>query len=337
MGTPELPEFGDCRIEFVVTNLPLKRKLIIEEFEIQPFEDNAEICKRLRKANAESEPTAMGIYWLGHGNSGDSFWDRYFEKSNKLTLLLCFAYECTIDFVRPVHSRFNGSDWEFWGMHSYIPRQGNAAALSCQFNHSQLEEFLARTLPQMLDGEFTKRTGLTLAMSLYQQANAEQIVEMEFLKDWMAIEIMVHRCKIASDPLRPAAQFNPVREMLETQLRARQSQLSIPDDVLDHYIAKLPNLNSRGLEKKIVTFFERAFRNYDAVNVTSQDVRVFFKLRNKIVHQGVVGPEELVWHYEDELDREVRRLRALLELVILAYLDETPQIKEYSLHVWRAG
>jgi len=340
-----LPVPNPARITFSVVNLPIKRDLNCGPFVLSPVADIDKIVKRLKRPNAQSEITAGGTY-LPPNPLPDDLWPTLGDEIRVLERLLTFAHRCRVHVVRPKLEEWSDGQWVSRGGPVYFFDHGHPSPRPWYAGQDELEGFLARNFKRFQDAEFTESTGIVLALAFYDQIFSDYVTELQYLKTWFCLEVLLSRHASASGLLRPPA-FKNVRHRLEQALKVAVDDHLLKEEDRAAIKEKMGELNRLSAVRQGFSFLAKAFEKYPDQDVTEDELRAFVKVRNDIVHRGEMQSttHELVRSlhglpegdlnardYAHDLGREQRRLQSLFERVVLAMLGEHPQLMGVS---WR--
>jgi hypothetical protein len=319
------------RIAFDIVNVPLQRPLAIDAFLLTPVDGVADVLGRLRNFAAESEITATGVFALPPVTSMDRAYEPFWRPARVLTLLLSFANRCHIQVVRPTLEAQIDGQWVRQGWHANLFREGKAGAVGWYVGQPELEGFLERAYPKLIDPVFAEATGLRLALEFVDQARCEVVGEMQYLKTWIALEILYGHAQEGRAQIISANRFEKIRRALRQSLADLGTAGRLQDDELAAMREKLPELNRPSAQRQLLAFCERVFMEYPAQDLNEAEAQRFIRIRNEITHGGVM-PSTGGDGYARALSHEHGRLRALVERVVLAMLGEQPNLMEFS---WR--
>jgi hypothetical protein len=322
------------RIRFGVINLPIRRALRCGPFLLEPIEDIKEALERLKAFEPGPEITAVGTFALQNVDSLDKAWNQFWQPVGALELLLTFAHRCHIQIVEPVIEVRTDIGWNETGWHIYWIRHGSAKASPWYITQSELEEFLARSYPKLLEPGISDEQGLRLALTFYGQIFADIVAEVQFLNTWLAFEILysanIERTKLLSKKI-----FAAVRRRIDSVLNDGLADGLLQQSQLDALKSKISALNQTGVTQQVHKFLQKTFASYPAQEVTSEELARFYQIRNEIMHGGSMRTYEK--DYVQELHEEQMRLKALLERIVLGMLGERPNLMEFSWREWRSG
>jgi hypothetical protein len=325
----------EMRVRFEVVNLPIRQPLRVAQFEISPREGIEQRLKRLQGFMPDTEVTADGIYAVHGAPSPASAFEAFRQDMRALELLLTFAHRCHVQAINPCVEVFDRNEWRFayWGTYLEFPGRANAAPW---YGHQlELASFLGRAYPQLRNEAFVKDTRLLLALSLYDQALGELRLEIEYLKRWMALEILVgdYRQSSSPPPLEQKLFDAAVRPRLRSVLKELNDEGRITTGQEKWLAGQVKGLNSPSRSRDahdIKAFLDSVFMSYPAQQIDLLEINRFFQIRNAIVHRGWMDLD--ADDVGTELGEESGRLRSLLERVILARLGESPNLMNFS---WR--
>jgi hypothetical protein len=334
----ELSGGGIARIGFRVLNLPLERPLRCGPFAFTIDGDPQQIDEQLRELRDDQAlVTASGVADLsllpGQPTTALEAFRAFWQPARSLELLLSFAHRCRIQFVDPTFEVEREGRWEPSAWPSYIVRQGRTRPLGWYVLQRELEAFLEHAYPKLCDPSFRERTGVELALAYYDADHAEDELEVNYLKVWTSVEVLVARSG-SSHSILAKQRFDVVRKQLEDALVRLQGQGIIKETDRELLRGGLGALNQQPWRVQAQVFFEQLFRDYPAQDVTEEELRRFRRLRNDIVHRGA-GREA-----EDPvtmLHQEHMRLRSLVERAILALFEQHPNLMDFSWREWRAA
>lgn len=263
-------------------------------------------------------PEAFGAFW---------------QPARSLELLLSFAHRCRIQFVEPTFEVEREGRHESSAWHSYVVRRGRTRPCGWYVWQRELEAFLEHAYPKLRDPSFREDTGVELALAYYDANHAEDELEMNYLKIWTAVEVLVGRSG-GGRGILAKQRFRVVCQRLEDALVRLQDVEIITEAERETLRGGLPFLNQQPWRVQAWAFFERLFRDYPAQDVTEEELRRFRQLRNDIVHRGARSEaEELV----TVLHQEHMRLRSLVERAILALFHQRPNLMDFTWREWRAA
>lgn len=249
-------------------------------------------------------------------------WTDLWEPVVVMERLLTFAHRCHIQIVHPTYEVQTETGWRPRGGHSYLFQDGRARGVSWYIYHEALEQFLDRSFPKMMDPGFRESTALMLSLAFYDQIFSDRITELQYLKTWLALEILISR-GVKNTTVLPTTRFNPVRDRINAALSSARDAGLLSEDEEGLFMRKVGNLNELNLARKGEAFFTRVFASYNAQDVTLEEFSRFVSIRNHISHTGTMRAN--YDNYAQVLHHEFVRLKALLERVVLALLGGTPE------------
>jgi hypothetical protein len=317
------------RIHFYVANLPIRRALVCGPYTITPVENVEEVIRRLRKVAAEPEVTATGSFSVDETTSSHDAWQQFFKSVGVLQRLLIFAERCYVEIAHPTLQETAGAGWKNRGWHAHFPRRGAPAGVSWCDGTVTLERFLERAYPRLMDDTFAESTGLLLALGFYAESYVEAALEQRYLSVWTALELLIHRSPARSKIVENGP-FNKIRRRLKDALRQAIADGLLNSEARGLMIEKLGELNRPSTWRVANQFFLQVFAPFTAQDVTEDEFRHLAMIRNGIVHEG--RPQLEVATLVETLALEQRRLSHLVDRVILALLDERPNLMDFS---WR--
>jgi hypothetical protein len=322
-----------ARIKFDVINLPVRRELHCGPFVLSPVEHIDEAIEALKGFDSEPVVTAVGTFPVGEVVSLDNVYAPFWAPAGALECLLSFAQRCHIQFIRPTVEVEVGGRWESGGWHSWMLRAGRATGVSWYVTVDELQGFLERSYPKVLDPEFGEAKGMRLAFAFYALTHGDDALEVCYLKTWIALEILYSRGTRGLILSRRA--FDRITKRVKESLKACVDEGLLGDDDRAAIQRKLPELNRFSTADLVTRFLQDLFTDYPAQDVTEKEIQRFIQLRNEITHTGSVA--RLTEDYMGELHAERMRLKALLERVLLAMLGERPNLMQFSWRNWRYG
>ncbi|MGH2548207.1 MAG: hypothetical protein ACRDHN_02395 [Thermomicrobiales bacterium] len=323
---------SNSRYIFGVTNLPLTEELRCGRFILNPIPEGQEDLKKLNSMSAECEGvvSAAGRLDIPDELSGSNAWAYVDDqKWGHVELLLSFAHRRSIQMVRPQLIRRSGHKWSWAGTRAHFALPGNPDGVSWYFGHDELQTFMNDCLPQLSTKDDDGRSPLVQALNFFCTNYREDFVELQYLKTFMAFEILYSSYgddpRILSDRTFESVVAKPLRSRLKdisAEVLSNEAQEKMRD--------KIPELNRSPARRQASAFLERTFADYPAQRVSVEDVGQFIKIRNQIAHSGRMDHREVDREYSDVLYEQYMRLSSLMERVFLARMGQRPNLMEFT-------
>ena len=230
---------------------------------------------------------------------------------------------------------FIDGKWKYSGGRLHVAQIGNPYGVCWHYGHAHLQEFMHRCLPIVADPERGDKQGLRLALRFYRTNFRDDFVELQYLKSWMAMEILFS-CYLDSMSIMRSGRFGRVSEAIKTLLGNCQEKGFIEQYERSLMQEKLGELNRRSARRQSFQFFEDIFSDFPAQTVTEEDIKVFVKIRNDIMHRGVMSREGAD-DYGEVLLTQHMRLMSLLKRVFLAMMGQDANLMAFSWTEWLEG
>ena len=334
-----------ARLSFGVLNLLIKREVQCGPFLVTPRKNIEEIRTRLERLGAKSEITAIGTYPLALPLAHDP-WAELWEPAAVMERLLSFFSRCHVQIVSPTIEMETPDGWKPYRRHYYAVEYGRAR--STYLNTGELESSLARCYPKLLDREYAESSGPRLALAFYDQIFADDVTELQYLKTYLAFEVLYSRNVRTTEVLSDDA-FTELRGRFEALLMLEVEEGRLGGAERAAIGNKLIELNRLSAVSQIRGFLSLVFEGYAHQEVMSREIRAFTQIRNDIVHSGEMtattqklltnvhrGTGERVGDdYVRDLHREFSRLKSLLDRVVRAMFEEQSTRMETSWRYWR--
>lgn len=324
------------RFVFGVLNLPLRQDLICGPFKLSPIPRGQEALKEMSSLDTESIWSADGVLPLPESIDMSNPWD-YIDQQPlvAMTLLLSFAERRFVEIVEPQVEKLVDGQWQASNYRSHLPLTGNPKGASWHNGHDHLQEFMNRCMPILSDQEQGQKQGLQLALQFYRTNFRPDFLEMQYLKTWMALEILYSR-HLTSASIMERSRFKRVTKAIRLTLKDCKEDMFLKEHERLLMQDKLSEINRLSARRQGLRFFEGIFKEYPAQIVTEEDMRTFVNIRNDITHRGVMcdeGDQE----YANRLHEQHRRLMRLLERTFLALMGQDANLMTFSWTHWKSG
>lgn len=323
-----------ARIVFDVTNVPLQRPLVVDMFVLNPIAGVNVSPKRWKRLDVQSRITATGTFALLPAASWDQPDDAFWHPARRLELLLSFANRCHVRLIRPTLEVQRAGQWIQYEQYASPFTEGRARAKPWYGDHDELAGFLQRNFAKFNETDFGADTGLQLALEFYEQALSEAVLEMRYLKTWIALEILYGHAQ--DDHIISDKRFKKLKKRLQKSLTAAVEAGELQEAERSVIVEKLLELNRLAAKRQVVAFCNRVFSEYPDQRVSEAEIQRLITIRNAITQRGLMNPATDE-DYMPTLGEECGRLKALLERIILVLLQERPHLMEISWRDYRFG
>jgi hypothetical protein len=228
-----------ARIKFDVVNLLIRRELQCGPFLLKPVDGIDKAQQHLKRSGASPVITAIGTSPLPDPLP-DGPWADLWQPVLVMERLLTFASRGHVQIVQPILEIETPDGWEVRGRHSYALQAGSAR--SSYLDVDELEGFLARCFPKLLDKAFTESSGLVLALAFYDQIFADRVAELQYLKAYLAFEVLYSR-NVTTTTIQSPEAFTALRQKLEALLASEEEEGRLGADARGAITDKLVELN----------------------------------------------------------------------------------------------
>jgi hypothetical protein len=330
----ELQSVIEARITFLALNFGVSRRLICDPFEFYPRaldDDEARLLNMLYSRRRSPIPLALGHFRLEPRNPDAEGWQQFLESAIAMELLLSFAHRSMIQFAGPTWEVRRDEAWETVGWHRYPLAAGGGPGASWYGGLAGLEGFLQRSYPKIMDRPSADATGLRLALAYYREIHSRVPIEIAYMNTWTAFEILWRRNSVETRPL-PKTTFRSVARQMQHFVDELISN-GLADDAGKMLKTRIPELNRTRQAYQAKSFTDEVFASYPTQDVRIDELGTFFRLRHGLVHAGSAtsGSDSVD---ATRIEIEQMRLKALLERVILAMLNEHPNLMNFSWRHW---
>lgn len=326
---------AQARFVFGVLNLPLDDDLVCGPFTLTPIPEGQEELKKRRSMDIRPVWSANGVLPLPEDIDLSDPWTYIDEQPiTTMELLLSLAERRFVEIFQPQVQKLVDGKWQCSGARAHMPQIGDPYGVSWHYGHAHLQAFMDRCMPIVADPERGERQGLRLALQFYRTNFRHDFVELQYLKSWMALEILYSR-HLDSTSITGASRFRCISKVIKMLLRDCQEKGFIEEHERSLMQEKLGEINRLSARLQALRFFEDIFRDYPAQTVTEEHMATFVKIRNDITHRGVMthGGDD----YGQVLHEQHLRLQSLLERVFLAMMGQDANLMTFSWTQWTAG
>jgi hypothetical protein len=325
---------ADTKYRFIsgILNLPLKQELSCGPFRISPIAEGQEALKEVGSMSTalESVISAEVTMPLPPETGASDPWP-YIQRQPMLPmeLLLTFAHRRAISIYAPQVEAFRDGEWQFGGMHAHMHRPGSPHGVAWFGWHGALQEFLNRALPILTDEKTGGTTGLLQSLNFFCTNYHDDFVELEYLKTWIALEILYSQHGPDTDIVR-GGHFKKISKAIRLLLSNCQQRGWMTSDERELMKGKLGELNRLAARKQAARFLADVFKDHPVQAVSDADLKLFSDIRNDITHRGIMTRRDPNLEYHKELHHQHMRLKALMERVFLAMFGARPNLMTFS-------
>jgi len=252
-----------------------------------------------------------------------------------MELLLGFAERRFIEICNIEIQEQNGNEWITTGRLYHRPTLGSSSGVSWHHGHNHLQDFLINALPKLLVPEFGEGVGVRQALQFYRTNFHDDFVELQYLKTWIAIEILFSRDH-ENAPIFGSSRFKKFTDKLSDLIDVLPLEPRLTETEKKGVLSKLGELRRPPAIDQAMRFLTRVLKPFPEQTVSEEDLSRFIAIRNKITHGGTIEvPKDL--DYPEFLNQEHHRLQSLLERVLLAMFDQDANLMSFSWANWLAG
>jgi hypothetical protein len=320
------------RYIFNMLNLPLKDEVKYGPFTLKPIDEGQAELRKRRSMDSDPVISAIGELPIPEEVGRDERWS-YVDSQplREMELLLSFAERRYVEAYNPSIQRYENGEWKFDSWRQHLSHFGQPHGVAWYVRQSDLQAYMERCLPILSDQERGKKSGLLLALEMFRSNFQDDFVELQYLKTWIALEILYSRY-FKRDRILTEGRFARVRRAVRVVLIELQGEGQLDEAQFGLITAKLPELNRQAAADQALRFVDEILAEYPAQDVTSDEMQLFVKIRNSITHGLTAGlPEDA---YGDRLHEEHMRLKSLLERIILAMLGQDANLLTFSWRYW---